>query len=46
MMMGEHLISSGRNFQSEANTVSINRFPNVIVSLRLGTSNVVLADLR
>ena len=46
MMMGEHLISSRRNFQSETNTVSINRFPNVIVSLRFGTSNVVLADLR
>ena len=38
MMLGAHLISSGRKFQSEVDTVSINRFPNVIVSLRFGTS--------
>ena len=41
MMLGAHLISSGRKFQSEADAVSINSFPNVIVSLRFGTSDVV-----
>ena len=46
MMLGEHLISSGRKFQSKADAVSINRFPNVIVSLRFGTSDVLFADLR
>ena len=46
MMLGAHLISPGRKFQSEADAVSINRFPNVIVSLRFGTSDVVFADLR
>ena len=46
MMLGAHLISSGRKFQSEGDAVSIHRFPNVIVSLRFGTSDVVFADLR
>ena len=41
-MLGAHLISSGRKFQSEADAVSINRFTNVIVSFRFGTSDVVL----
>ena len=45
-MLGAHLISSGRKFQSEADTVSINRFSNVIVSLLFGTSDVVFADHR
>ena len=42
MMLGARLISSRRKFQSEVDAVSINRFPNVIVSLRFGTSDVVL----
>ena len=46
MMLGARLISPGRKFQSEADEVSINRFPNVIVSLLFGTSDVVFADLR
>ena len=45
MMLGAHLISSGGKLQSEADAVSINRLPNVIVSLRFGTSDGVFADL-
>ena len=44
--LGEHLISSGRKVQREVDAVSIKRFPNVIVSLRFGTSDVVFVDLR
>ena len=36
MMLGAHLISSGRKFQSEAAAVSINLFPNLTVLLRFG----------
>ena len=43
MMLGAHLISSGRKFQS---AVSINLFPNLTVLLRFGTSDGVFADLR
>ena len=46
MMLGAHLISSGRKFQSEASAVSINLFPNLTVLLRFGTSDGVFADLR
>ena len=46
MMLGAHLISLGRNHQSEADPVSINCFPNVIVSLRFGTSDIVFVGLR
>ena len=45
-MVGAHLITSGRKFQSEVDAVSTNRFPNVIVSLQFGTSDVEFADLR
>ena len=44
MMLGAHLISSGRKFQSEAAAVSINLFPNLTVLLRFGTSDGVFAD--
>ena len=44
MMLGAYMISSGRNFQSEADSVSINFFPSVIVLLRFGTSDFVFAD--
>ena len=37
MMVGAHLISSGRKFQSEAAAVSINLFPNLTVLLRFST---------
>ena len=46
MMLGAHLISSGRKFQSEAAAVSINLFPNLTVLLRFGTSDGLFADLR
>ena len=45
MMVGAHLISSGRKFQSEAAAVSINLFPNLTVLLRFGTSDGVFADV-
>ena len=43
-MLGTHLISSGRKFQSEAAAVSINLFPNLTVFLRFGTSDVILLN--
>ena len=46
MMLGAHLISSGRKFQREADAVSINLFPNLTALLRFGTSDGVFADLR
>ena len=46
MMLGAHLTSSGRKFQSEAAAVSINLFQNLAVLLRFGTSGDVFADLR
>ena len=46
MMLGAHLISSARKFQSKADVVFINRFPNVIGLLRFGTSDSVFADLK
>ena len=45
-VLGAHLISSERKFQSESDAVSINRFPNVIVSLRFVTSDFLFADLK
>ena len=46
MILGTHLIFSGRKFQSELAAVSIILLPNVTVLLRFGTSDVVFADLR
>ena len=45
MLLGAHLTSSGRMFQSGTAAVSIGLFP-MLVLLRFGTSNVVYADLR
>ena len=38
MMVGAHLISSGRKFQSEAAAVSINLFPNLTYNLTYNKS--------
>ena len=46
MMLGAHMISSVRKFKREADAVSINRFPTVIVLLRFGNSDFVFADLK
>ena len=46
MMLGTHLISSGKNFQSETAAISINLFPILTVLLRFCASGVVFVDLR
>ena len=42
MMFGAHLISSGRKYQSEADAVSIDQFPNIVYNHMVDFIDIVI----